>query len=201
MNACPEQKPLEIPARLLQAALLVAARDDFRFYLNGVRVEVKGSAGRLIATDGHCLFAAQFEVAGGAGDIAITIPVDLLDMIPLGKRSGRILSVPFVIDGDRITTTGLRVDLSSKAVEGKFPDWRAIVPKDVTGETAHYAPRMFALAARIGARLGYTFPVLRQNGNAPGIASYGDEAMFLAMPLRLDDATKVPAWAQAVPHA
>lgn len=52
---------LVLPTNLLQAAMLFAARDDVRYYLNAVCVEVSadGLELYLVATDGHRMFAAR----------------------------------------------------------------------------------------------------------------------------------------------
>ena len=127
---------LELTLGTLQEAielcLFAAARESTRYALNGVLWEVDGKKLTLVATDGRRLakVAATLQAATG------TIP-DGRAIVP-AKTMGLLDRV----DGDESCLTAVRftgnqvvlacdpVVISSNLVEGNFPQYQDIIPKD-----------------------------------------------------------------------
>lgn len=108
----------------LKAALTHAATTDVRYYLNGVLFEVdEDGFPWLIGTDGHRLFAGRLDHGQCAqkGPFSIIIPGDVV------KRACAIKLniVPLTAAPDGRYVLG---DIGFTPVEGKFPDWRRVVP-------------------------------------------------------------------------
>jgi DNA polymerase III subunit beta len=129
----PGDLELELPQRefrrLLDQVSFSMAQQDVRFFLNGMLLEVTRDHTRTVATDGHRL--ALCTLPGGAGEgerFQVIVPrKGVLEL-------GRLLS-----DGDEsvsvhIGTNHLRVTLgtyalTTKLVDGKFPDYEKVIPR------------------------------------------------------------------------
>lgn len=115
--------------RLLDQVGFSMAQQDVRYFLNGMLLEVNRNHIRTVATDGHRL--AMCTIAGGAPDRdtvqAIVPRKGVLEL-------GRLLD-----DGDgtvvlHVGSNHLRVTLgpytlTTKLVDGKFPDYEKVVPR------------------------------------------------------------------------
>ena len=105
------------------------AQQDVRYYLNGLLLETERKTLRAVATDGHRLALAEVELAAPAArDEQLIVP-----------RKG-VLELNRLLDGDgevelalgtnhiRVQLDGIR--LTSKLIDGRFPEYGRVVPKD-----------------------------------------------------------------------
>lgn len=113
-------------------ALLAPKKEPTRPYLLGVHVEVKGSQAILVATTGTILGALRLTLTEEVEAHAFTIPLSLLAMITAKDE----VTVSYVKDEQGTGTVTLmqgdRV-LTGKAAEGRFPDYRRVIPETVSG--------------------------------------------------------------------
>lgn len=98
------------------------ARNDIRYYLNGVLLEGKDRTLTAVGTNGH-----RMSVAWIPSDILcrVIIPNEAVDQIL--RLSGDAL---ICIDNNALSVKTENSDLSTKLIDGKFPDWTFAVPKD-----------------------------------------------------------------------
>lgn len=115
---------LTIPVDMLRAVSYAAPSKDIRYHLNGVLVEVRNKHLTLVATDGHRLHA------GYCGDVSAP---DLRLSIPIGTVTTALRTcrnvdktLALVDLGDEGRRLG---DVLFRPVDGRFPDWRQIVPR------------------------------------------------------------------------
>ena len=117
-----------IPLAVLKAAVICAAKGDIRFYLNGVAID----QGNVVSTDGHRLFYVEID------DIdpklpQVIIPREAIEY--LSKKATGIKDiekrVKISIDGleGKLTVQGTDITESFRAIDGKFPQWKQIIPK------------------------------------------------------------------------
>lgn len=106
----------------LKAALLFAAKDDIRFYLNGVLLTDR----RMVATCGSMLITLDEPALVGWPDVIV--PRDMIE-IALRFNSKALQSFPLTFDGSMLQL-GLQ-KLPAKPVDGRFPDWRRVLPKSI----------------------------------------------------------------------
>jgi len=130
---------LTVSLATLRAARTHAAEGDVRYYLNGVYLDT--AAGKVVATDGHRLFVAN---ARGVKSVypAVIVANETIDAAlkqftgeyARGKSGGTV-DVTITIDETRVTIGTPTGQVTGTAVEGRFPDWRRVVPKaDAVGE-------------------------------------------------------------------
>jgi len=113
--------------RLLDKTQFSMAHQDVRYYLNGLLIEASKGGLRAVATDGHRLAMAEMKTTVD-GDIQVIVP-----------RKG-VLELSRLLHGDgevsvAIGSNHIQVDLgsirfTSKLIDGRFPDYDRVIPKD-----------------------------------------------------------------------
>lgn len=181
---------ITVNADMLRAALLCASSEETRFYLKGVYVD---PAGKLVATDGHRMFVGTIDLASDnpcdnpapSSFKGWIICRDVLKRALAGHKLPTITITP-----DR---TG---DIACKPVDGVFPDWRRVVPSEITGTIAQFNPIYVADMGKIGVLLAgkpkrYSHSAgltahIHHNGEGPAGVSFPgvDDAYAVLMPIR-----------------
>lgn len=122
---------VEIPVEDLLSVLPFKSTDDVRYYLNGVRVEPCDGGAMLIATNGHAL-AAIFS-PGSRADTGriLAISADFEKAIREARASpnGRVCiesETSYAIVRDDFKERFIQPGVPF--VDGKYPDWRRVVP-------------------------------------------------------------------------
>jgi len=111
--------------RMIAATLPSAAKNDVRYYLNGINFESEGGELTACSTDGHRLHAAKADV-GYPDGINLIIP----------RQAAQIIESALPVDGDVVFTYGHGiarvsfpgVSIDTKLIDGRFPDWRRTIP-------------------------------------------------------------------------
>lgn len=120
-------------ARLFDKTRFAISTEETRFYLNGVFLHVTsaktGPVLRSVATDGHRLALAEIAVPAGADQMpGVIVPRKtvaelrrLLDDADPG--------VEVSVSEQKIRFTTARTTLTSKVIEGAFPDYARVIPQ------------------------------------------------------------------------
>ncbi len=107
------------------------AVQDVRFYLNGMRLVVKGEKISAVATDGRRLALCEQELAAAAegGDFAVTVPrktvAELRRLLPDDDTDVKIETA-----ASQIRISFAAVEITSKLLEGAYPDYARVIPKN-----------------------------------------------------------------------
>lgn len=161
----------------LAAVAIFAAESDVRYYLNGVLIEVRASEVRCAATTGHMAGVCRLATEQAAMPDVI-VPSATVKQALLNKSE--VLTLEF--ENGKWSLAGV----SFTPIDGKFPDYRRIIPKGHSGEAAQFNPAFIAAAAKAGKALGVkSAPIIRHNGcNAAQVQFYGrDDFVGVLMPL------------------
>ena len=115
----------------IEQTIFSAARESTRYALNGILWEVSGKKLYLVATDGRRLAKSTvaLEKSAKLPENRIIVPaktMSLLDKIP--THDGGDVKVRFV--NNQIVLACETVVVSSNLVEGNFPKYEDIIPKD-----------------------------------------------------------------------
>lgn len=183
---------VNIPARSFAAALKCAAKCDVRFYLNSVYLDFP--KGRIVATDGHKLFAAKIGEDQILSDMpAVIVPRELIEsaLKSLSKRDRDNTDIAITVGIGEVTTVELHARsgmFRAPAVEAKYPDYERIFPHKLSGEIAQYNPELL-LACMSAMRL-YTgsttlLPQVQHNGDSAALIT-GADCLCIVMPFRAD---------------
>jgi DNA polymerase-3 subunit beta len=118
------QKALKDALRLVQFAMAV---QDIRYYLNGVLFSVDKEILRVVATDGHRLSYASRSLGADHGSVEAILPrKTVLELIKLLADSDDPVSLALGSNQARFSFGG--IEIVSKIVEGKFPDYQKVIP-------------------------------------------------------------------------
>jgi DNA polymerase-3 subunit beta len=118
------QKALKAALRLVQFAMAV---QDIRYYLNGVLFSVDNDVLRVVATDGHRLSFASQQLEGDHGQVEAILPrKTVLELIKLLGDGDEEVSLAIGTNQARFRFGG--IEIVSKIVEGKFPDYQKVIP-------------------------------------------------------------------------
>ncbi|MES2071997.1 MAG: DNA polymerase III subunit beta [Pseudomonadota bacterium] len=104
------------------------AQQDIRYYLNGLLLVVDGKNVIAVATDGHRLAFCQVEVEQEFPRQEVIIPrKTILELQRLLEDKDD--PVQLDIANNQVKLTFADIELISKLVEGKFPDFNRVIPK------------------------------------------------------------------------
>jgi DNA polymerase-3 subunit beta len=118
------QKALKDALRLVQFAMAV---QDIRYYLNGVLFSVDKDTLRVVATDGHRLSYASQALGSDHGNVEAILPrKTVIELIKLLADNDDPVSLAIGSNQARFSFGG--IEIVSKIVEGKFPDYQKVIP-------------------------------------------------------------------------
>jgi DNA polymerase-3 subunit beta len=178
----------------LKALLLIAAKKDLRYYLNGIYVDhLKRLA---IATDGCSMLVVKLE------------PDDLVSASVIISREAvenavKIKNGQLVIEEDGRIKLGC---MESKPVDGKYPNWARVVPTITTGEHSWIdAQRVNTMqeAASLITGEKYFKVKVRTSGDSAALVSLGPNALGVIHTLNESKAFSKdePTWIAAMQTA
>ncbi len=161
--------------RLIDATQFSMAHQDVRYYLNGMLFETEGDELRTVSTDGHRLAVCAMSVGQSLPHHSVIVPrkgvTELVRLLDGGETPLQIQ-----IGGSNIRAHVGGFIFTSKLVDGRFPDYRRVLPKnpDKTLESGcDVLKQAFARAAILsnekfrGVRLFITENQLRITANNP----------------------------------
>lgn len=125
---------------LLHLVHFSMAQQDIRYYLNGLLLVIDHDSLKAVATDGHRL--AFSAVKSGKDGVNISIQGERQEVII--PRKAVLELQRLLTDSDQLVTIELasnqarfsfeQIELLSKLIEGKFPDYQRVIP---SGHTKH----------------------------------------------------------------
>ncbi len=127
---------------LLHLVHFAMAQQDIRYYLNGLLLVIDRDSLKAVATDGHRLaFAAvkatdqgvNIDLKGDRQEVIIPRKA-ILELQRLLNDSDDLVTIEFASNQARFGFD--QIELLSKLIEGKFPDYQRVIP---SGHTKHIA--------------------------------------------------------------
>lgn len=119
----------------LDAMLLIAAKKDIRYYLNGVYIEFNDQISRAVGCDGHKLGIYQNAAPDNRGNGSIIIPRDVIENLP---KKCDILTFSQISDTHWEINTG-NATIKFAPCDAKYPDFRRVVHGIQTAGTSGVA--------------------------------------------------------------
>ena len=117
--------------KLLNKTKISISNDDTRHYLNGIFLHLTEAHGRNfltgVATDSHRLSSSSLEVANISDFNALILPrKTVFQLCSLLAETGEQLTIQ--TSDNKIKFTIGNIKLISKVIDGKFPDYKKVVP-------------------------------------------------------------------------
>jgi len=116
--------------RLIESTHFSMANQDVRYYLNGMSIETEGNEIRSVATDGHRLAICKIS----AGELSlpsrqVIVPrKGILEIIRLLDPVEE--NVQVFLGSNHIRVIDSEFSFTSKLVDGRFPDYRRVLPRN-----------------------------------------------------------------------
>lgn len=116
--------------QMIEKTAFSMAQQDVRYYLNGMLLELKDGVIRLVATDGHRLAMVTAESGHEDGEThqAIVPRKGILELSRLLADVDGEVSI--AIGASHIQVTAGDVVFTSKLVDGRFPDYERVIPRN-----------------------------------------------------------------------
>lgn len=113
---------------LLQLVHFSMAQQDIRYFLNGMLLSIEGDVIRVVTTDGHRLAYCEGKLEAPLSEnIQCIVPrrtvMEMLRLIPDNEEN-----ITISVSAAEIRVNWSNITLSSKLVEGKFPDYNRVIP-------------------------------------------------------------------------
>ena len=131
--------PQRIFKKLLDQVSFAMAVNDVRYYLNGILFVAEGKQLSLVSTDGH-------RMAYGSAELDVEVPhqevillrktvLELQRLLPDAANqpdSGEAPMIEMHFAANQARFIFGAITFITKLVEGKFPDYTRVIPKDIT---------------------------------------------------------------------
>ncbi|KZX55920.1 DNA polymerase III subunit beta [Halioglobus sp. HI00S01] len=146
--------------RLIDRTGFAMAQQDVRYYLNGMLWELKEQSLRVVATDGHRLALCTLpEPVQVNDDTQVILPrKGVLEMARLLMEDDEDIAI--VIGSNHIRATTNEFTFTSKLVDGKFPDYQRVLPRN---------PNKIVLGSRLELRQAFTRTAILSNEKYRGV--------------------------------
>ncbi|MDB4261531.1 DNA polymerase III subunit beta [bacterium] len=146
--------------RLIERTGFAMAQQDVRYYLNGMLWELNSKQLRVVATDGHrlamCTLPRQVDIDG---DTQVILPrKGVLELSRLLLEEDA--EIVIVIGSNHVRATTTDFTFTSKLVDGKFPDYKRVLPRD---------PNKIVLGSRLELRQAFTRTAILSNEKYRGV--------------------------------
>jgi DNA polymerase-3 subunit beta len=122
---------LTLPQRdlrgLIKSVEFAMAQQDIRYYLNGMLLVIEKASLQAVATDGHRLAWASLGIAGDYARQEVILPRKTV--LELGKLlADADEPVTLEVLANQVRFRFANIELVSKVVDGKFPDYNRVIP-------------------------------------------------------------------------
>src|SRR5271154_20966 len=122
--------PASVLAAMIDKTIFSVSPDEARYNLSGVYLEAHDAGkARMVATDGHRLSMIDRTVPGFAMEGGTIIPRKGLNELRKLLDQGGEAEVKLLLDGQLASLKRGPTEVSMRLVEGEFPDYRGVVPK------------------------------------------------------------------------
>lgn len=122
--------PQAMLKRFIEATQFSMAHQDVRYYLNGMLFETDGLELRTVATDGHRLAVCSMSIGQNLPVHSVIVPrKGVMELLRLLNSSDHSL-LQLQIGRNNIRAHIGEFIFTSKLVDGRFPDYRRVLPKN-----------------------------------------------------------------------
>jgi len=112
---------------LLKQVDFSMAQQDIRYYLNGLLIEIKDNNLNIVGTDGHRLSFTSTTLKDPCKNIQVIVPrKTIVELVKLLSDSDDNVEVG--ITKNQVNFNFNDIDLITKVIDGKFPDYSRVIP-------------------------------------------------------------------------
>ena len=129
---------IQIDFDILKGLNVLSAKKDVRYYMMGVNVEITPNGAYFVATDGHKMGIWHESEITAPETIQHVIPSTLIDQVSkvITKATNSIdIELQPLIEINYINNV-----FKAPAIDGKYPDFRRVIPETINNEIAQFDP-------------------------------------------------------------
>ena len=116
---------------LLKQVDFAMAQQDIRYYLNGLLIEAKEKNINIVGTDGHRLSFTSTNLSVSQEKTQIIIPrKTIIELIKLMGDDDQLVMIS--VTKNQVAFKFNDIDLITKVIDGKFPDYSRVIPEGHT---------------------------------------------------------------------
>lgn len=144
---------VELPQKELRELLVLVqyamAQQDIRYYLNGLLLVLDEDQMRVVATDGHRLGSAVGRVSKQEEKREVILPRKAV--VELAKQLGQSDEcVEIEIYSAQLRFRFSTIELVTKTIEGKFPDYTRVIPANYQKQITLHRSTLLQSLQRVG---------------------------------------------------
>lgn len=115
---------------LIEKTQFAMAQQDVRFYLNGLLLEISDNKVCTVATDGHRLaYCVTEQDVHPSNVIQVILPrKGVIELAKVLQDDQALVSIE--VAGNHLRIVHPEITFTSKLVDGKFPDYRRVIPPE-----------------------------------------------------------------------
>jgi DNA polymerase III subunit beta len=119
---------------MVQKTTFAVSKDETRACLCGVLWEIAKNKAEMVATDGHRLGSCSYEseIAVKEKMNCIVSPKSLLHLVHILGQEGNDIAMKISLGEKYIVFANDTITLCSKLIEGPYPDYEKVIPKNNT---------------------------------------------------------------------
>jgi DNA polymerase-3 subunit beta len=132
----------QIDFDILKGLNVLSAKKDIRYYMNGVFIEITPNGAYFVATDGHKMGIWHDDKITSPETIQHIIPSTLIDQVSkvITKATNSIdIELQPLIEINYINNV-----FKAPAIDGKYPDFRRVIPETLSHEIAQFDPEFLS---------------------------------------------------------
>lgn len=113
--------------KLIEFTQFAMASQDVRYYLNGMYFEASDTSLRSVATDGHRLASCAIQLSQPIEQQSVIVPrKGVIELVKLLDNDQENVTIQIGQNNIRAIINGFI--FTSKLVDGRFPDYRRVIP-------------------------------------------------------------------------
>src|SRR5579859_4134425 len=121
---------------MIRKTIFAVSTDETRYVLNGVYFQVENGKLRMVSTDGHRLAFIQKKLENKVEEkCSVIIPTKSLNELSkvisdVAKGKEEEITVDIIATDNQIKFTVGGVEIVSRLIEGQFPNYEQVIPKE-----------------------------------------------------------------------
>jgi DNA polymerase-3 subunit beta len=116
--------------QMIRQTIYAVSTDDTRPIMTGLLLIIKGEEMKFVATDTHRLALRTAAVPGASGEAYAIVPSRAMNELQRMLSGEDDLPVEVIIGENQIKFSTDHTTLISRLIEGQFPNFERVVPKD-----------------------------------------------------------------------
>ncbi len=132
---------------MIRKSIFAVSNEDLTSTIKGVKLELKDKKLRFVATDGRRLALIENEVKTDNELDGITVPHKVLgELLKILTDEGQI---EMGLSQNQIYFKISDIELISRLIDGKFPDYTQVIPKNYSKKVIFYTNKMINAVKRV----------------------------------------------------